>query len=84
MAFTPNTVFIDPRTGKLTSEGFRALDVLNGTIPIIVPEFTVATVPSASRYDNGVIIVSNESGGRTLATSDGTVWRRVRDGAAIS
>lgn len=53
-------------------------------LPPIIPEYTVAGVPTASTYDNGVIIVSNETGGRTLATSDGTNWRRVSDGAIIS
>lgn len=48
------------------------------------PEYTVATLPSAVTYDNGVIIVSDETGGRTLATSDGTNWRRVSDGAIVS
>lgn len=51
---------------------------------IIFQEYTVATVPSASGNNNGVIIVSDETGGRTLATSDGTNWRRVSDGAIIS
>lgn len=51
---------------------------------IIVPEYLVAGVPTASKWDNGMIIVSDETGGRTLATSDGTNWRRVADGAVIS
>ena len=54
------------------------------TAPPIFPEHTVGTVPSAATYDNGVIIVSDEIGGRTLATSDGTNWRRVSDGVIIS
>lgn len=53
-------------------------------LPLVFPEYTVAGVPSAANYDNAVIIVSNETGGRTLATSDGTNWRRVSDGAVIS
>lgn len=52
--------------------------------PPIFPEYTVATLPSAATYDNGVIIVSDEVGGRTLATSDGTNWRRVSDGAIVA
>jgi hypothetical protein len=51
------------------------------------PVLTVATVPTAlnSRVGlAGVIIVTDEAGGRTLATSDGTNWRRVNDGAIIS
>lgn len=63
-------------TATLTNKRF-------GNAPIF-PEFTVATVPSASAFDNGVIIVSDETGGRALATSDGTNWRRVSDGAIVS
>lgn len=51
---------------------------------IIFESYTVATVPEADENGNGVIIVSDEAGGRTLATSDGTNWRRVSDGAIIS
>lgn len=54
------------------------------SLPVIVPEHTVSGVPDAATYDNGVIIVSDETGGRTLATSDGSNWRRVSDGAIIS
>jgi hypothetical protein len=79
----PGTLFTDVG-GRLTREGFRYLEPLNGEAPFIFPEYTIATLPSASRYENGVIIVSNETGGRTLATSDGTNWRRVSDGAIVS
>jgi hypothetical protein len=51
------------------------------------PVLTVATLPTAlnSRVGlAGVIIVTDEAGGRTLATSDGTNWRRVGDGAIVS
>ena len=51
---------------------------------VILPEYTVLTVPTASDWDNGAIIVSDETGGRTIATSDGTNWRRVSDGAVVS
>ena len=46
--------------------------------------FTVATAPTAADYPRGVIYVSNETGGATLAFSDGTNWRRVQDRAIIS
>lgn len=54
-----------------------------GQIPKIAA-FTVATLPSASVYFNGVIIVTDEVGGRTLATSDGSNWKRVSDGVTVS
>ncbi len=79
------------REGKATDVLQVHLDDLTLTLnanllgqAILFPEYTVATVPTASDNDNGVIIVSNETGGRTLATSDGTDWRRVSDGAVIS
>lgn len=46
--------------------------------------YTVATVPAAATYPRGVIYVSNETGGATLAFSDGTNWRRVQDRAVVS
>lgn len=46
--------------------------------------YTVATAPTASKWTNFAIIISDESGGRTIATSDGTHWKRVKDGANIS
>lgn len=47
--------------------------------------YTVATVPSASSNGAGSqIYVSDESGGATLAFSDGTDWRRVTDRAVIT
>ncbi len=51
---------------------------------VIHPEYSVENAPEPSDNDNGVIIVSDEVGGRTLATSDGVFWRRVKDGIAIT
>ena len=60
-------------------------DILFGE-SIIFPVYTVLTVPdaTASKNLNGAIIVSNETGGRTIATSNGTNWLRVSDGAIVS
>jgi hypothetical protein len=46
--------------------------------------YTVATLPAAADWVNAAVICSNESGGRTIVTSDGTNWRRVKDGAVAS
>ena len=46
--------------------------------------YTVATLPSAASYPRGVIYVSNETGGATIAFSDGSVWRRCQDRAVVS
>ncbi len=61
----------------------RLNDFLLGAA-VILPEYTVATLPDAGENDNGAIIVSDEAGGRTIATSDATNWRRVSDGAIVS
>lgn len=44
--------------------------------------FTVATLPTATA--GGMIRVSDETGGDTLAYSDGVNWRRMSDGAIVS
>jgi len=48
-----------------------------------VPEYTVATLPSAA-LPVVVVYVSNEAGGAVLAFNDGTNWRRVTDRAIVS
>lgn len=54
------------------------------TVPVRLKEYTVATVPSAVTYKAGLIAVTNETGGYTVAFSDGTNWRRVQDRAVVS
>lgn len=52
--------------------------------PFRMRVYTVATLPAAADWVNAAVICSNESGGRTIVTSDGTNWRRVKDGAVAS
>ncbi len=52
--------------------------------PQMMTSYTVAGLPDATKFLNHAIIVSNEAGGRTIATSDGTNWKRVKDGAIVS
>lgn len=62
-----------------------ALDVSAATT--LIPQlksYTVAGVPSAATYARGLIYVSNEAGGATIAFSDGSNWRRVQDRAVVS
>ncbi len=50
-----------------------------------VGAYTVATLPSASSTGEGAIIfISDESGGATLAFSDGTNWKRTSDNQIAS
>jgi hypothetical protein len=44
----------------------------------------VANLPSAANLEGHILYVSDESGGATVAFSDGTDWRRVQDRAIVS
>jgi hypothetical protein len=57
---------------------------LTASGPIVHASYTVATVPAAATYARGVIYVSDETGGATMAFSDGTNWRRFSDRAIVS
>lgn len=45
--------------------------------------YTVATLPSVTGREKA-ILVSDETGGFTMAFTDGTNWRRVQDRAVVS
>lgn len=46
--------------------------------------YAVAGLPAASANVDAAVICSDEAGGRTIVTSDGTNWRRVSNGAIAS
>lgn len=52
--------------------------------PVLLPIFTVATLPPADLWNGGWLHVSDESGGATPAFSDGSDWRRCTDRAVVS
>ena len=52
--------------------------------PLPLQSYLVADLPNPAEFINTAIIVSNETGGRTIATSDGSNWKRVKDGATVS
>lgn len=72
--------------GSSTNPGAGNLKVQGGIEASMyrLPQYTVATVPSAIANVGGIIYVPNESGGATLAFSDGSNWRRVHDRQIIS
>ncbi len=83
-------VMVRVLTNILTQISYRinrvlSVDGTDGmTGPLVVKIFTVATVPTAADWTQGIIFVSDETGGATLAFSDGTNWRRVQDRAIVS
>jgi hypothetical protein len=74
----PNLQVVDPKTGRLTRDGVLLLQDIN-----VLPVYTVDTLPSAARPAQ-LIFVSDETGGATVAFSDGSAFRRVQDRAVVS
>lgn len=65
-------------------EAFNVSVATDSNLIFQAKSYTVAGAPSAATYPRGIIYVSNETGGATLAFSDGSSWRRVQDRAVIS
>jgi len=64
-------------------ELFSKLNTLLGD-SIATPSYDVAGLPDATKNLDGQVIVKDEVGGRTIATSNGVNWLRVSDGAIVS
>lgn len=70
---------------KIWVQFFDAIKrLLDNSQPWQLPSYTVSTVPAAASFEGYIIYVSNESGGKVIAFSDGTNWRRCTDRAIIS
>ncbi|WP_430259770.1 pyocin knob domain-containing protein [Neorhizobium sp. IRS_2294] len=52
----------------------RTTGVVTFSAPPKLPPFTVATLPAASAYSRCIVYVSDGSGGKRQATSNGTNW----------
>lgn len=63
----------------LPDDGSKAM-----TAPLLLASYTVLTLPDATLWEGGLIYVSNETGGKTIAFSDSVNWRRVQDRAIVS
>ena len=78
-----NTIF-QPRQTLITADWLNAVDAaVFDPGPIKLTSYTVATLPSASTYAQCLIYVSNGTGNKRLAVSDGTNWRWP-DGTIVS
>lgn len=79
-----DALMIDGETGHVglgTNSPLVRLDV-DG--PVRVKPYTLSGLPPATLGAGQIVFVADESGGATLAFSDGTDWRRVADGAVVS
>lgn len=54
------------------------------TSPLLLKSYAVADLPAASLWTGAIVYVSDETGGATIAFSDGTNWRRAQDRAVAS
>lgn len=52
--------------------------------PLVLRSYTVATLPPAALWTGGLAYVPDDTGGPTVAFSDGAVWRRLQDTAVVS
>lgn len=67
------------------TSGSLSLKNLVASGGITAGAWTVATKPSPAAYPAGTLIyIADESGGPTLAWTDGAAWRRIRDNVIIS
>ena len=64
--------------------GLTGLTISASGDTIVLPTYTVAGVPAVGANARALIYVSDETGGATVAFSDGTNWRRVQDRAIIA
>lgn len=77
------------RSQSDSSEWLSMLDRRVGDGPFLIRGYTIAGLPPASEWGStddftSIIYVLDETGGPTLAFSDGTNWRRVQDRAIVS
>jgi len=64
----------------LSPKGARPV---GSTAPFQLPVYTIATLPAAATYSRSLACVSDGSSSRSLAFSDGTVWRWA-DGTVVA
>lgn len=61
---------------------------LNGNAPMLAPfplqQVAVADLPAAASFTGTLLYVTDETGGPTVAYSNGTNWLRVYDNATVS
>lgn len=88
MKYTPGTqAETSPLARYLQQELSRISDTITNNQsdePVILKSYAVANVPAAAEWEGSIIYVSDETGGATVAFSDGTDWRRLQDRAVIS
>lgn len=84
------TSLVNTLTTELREHALRLNTALMGdgsepaSAPVIFKPYLKSALPTAATYKNGIIIVSDDVGGLTIAFSDGIAWRRAADRNVIS
>jgi hypothetical protein len=79
---TQANLFASPLGLGSTTANTGRFTTLEATSVLTLASFTTSTLPTATA--RGLIYVSNETGGATIAFADGTNWRRVQDRNIVS
>ena len=70
---------------RIWSVWFSAVfDLVTGGVPFRVKSVSVASLPDAASFEGCIVYVTDEAGGKTIAFSDGTNWRRTQDRNIVS
>lgn len=76
-------------TTDAIQEHIQQIDIRLGDGPFLIQGYSVSALPDATAWGSStefssIIYIYDETGGATLAFSDGTSWRRVQDRAVVS
>lgn len=76
-------------TLEAVQEHIQQIDLRLGAGPLLLQGYSVNSLPDANEWGSSnefssLIYIHDETGGATLAFSDGTNWRRVQDRAIVS
>jgi len=85
-SFPSVLAFLGALIGTIVAEFVQHAQVINQLVvgPLPHNEYLVANLPAAADHAGGTVAVTDETGGYTMAFSDGTDWRRVQDRAVVS
>jgi len=86
LALNKSFYFTDQNQNNLLILGDRGSTPgqVTAVVPLQLRNYNVNALPSAANDTGALIYVANESGGATVAFSDGTNWRRVQDRSIVS
>jgi hypothetical protein len=81
MSLTSTTFTVTPNA---TNARLTVTDTaVTAAAPVVLPSYTLSTLPTASSFTGGMIRVSNSTPANAMCYSDGTNWIDVRTGITV-